>query len=477
LAVFVLDKQGKALMPCSEKRARLLLTRGRARVHRLVPFVIRLVDRQAASCAFQPLELKLDPGSKTTGLALVRQIEVIDRATGEIQSGAAVLNLMELVHRGRQISEALTARRAMRRRRRGNLRYRAPRFNNRTRPAGWLAPSLQHRVDTTLAWVSRIQRWAPVTRLAQELVRFDMQAIENPEISGVEYQRGTLQGYEVREYLLAKWGRKCCYCDAENVPLNLDHLVARANGGSNRVSNLTLSCVRCNQKKDAQPIKDFVKDKARLARILAQAKRPLKDAAAVNSTRWALSTALKATGLPLVLASGGQTKFNRTQLGVPKTHALDAACVGSLAAITQWRRPTLVIKCAGRGNYQRTRLDKYGFPRGYLMREKGVKGFRTGDLVRAEVPASSKKVGRYVGRVAVRATGSFNIQTGDAVVQGISHTYCRVLQRGDGYGYHRAQYPTLNPKDSFTKGAGLGRAAHAALSLPGLKAEVSRASG
>ncbi len=189
MAVFVLDRQGKALMPCCERRARLLLERGRARVHRLVPFVIRLVDRQQASCELQPLRIKLDPGSKATGTALVRVVEQVNVQTGEIRNKAVVLNLFELLHRGRQISEALTARRSMRRRRRGNLRYRAPRFLNRgNKQRGWLAPSLQHRVDTIQSWVRRLRNWAPVTSIAQELVRFDVQAIEHPEISGVEYQ-------------------------------------------------------------------------------------------------------------------------------------------------------------------------------------------------------------------------------------------------------------------------------------------------
>jgi 5-methylcytosine-specific restriction endonuclease McrA len=466
MAVFVLDRGGKALMPCSEKRARLLLGRGRARVHRVMPFVIRLVDRQAPSCATQPLRIKLDPGSKVTGLALVRDTEHVDPSTGEVQRGAALLNLFELVHRGRQISEALTARSAMRRRRRGNLRYRAPRFLNRTRPAGWLAPSLQHRVDTAMAWVARISRWAPITAISSELVRFDMQALENPEITGVQYQRGTLAGFEVREYLLAKWRRKCCYCDDEHVPLNIEHLVARAAGGSDRVSNLAIACVPCNQRKAAQPLEGFVKDKARLARIEAQAKRPLKDAAAVNATRWALTNTLKATSMPVELSSGGRTKFNRTQLGVPKTHALDALCVGEVVAVTGWRRPTLQVKCTGRGSYQRTRLNKYGFPRGYLTRSKRVQGFQTGDMVRAQVPAG-KKTGTHVGRVAVRASGSFNIQATGVVVQGISHRHCRLIQRSDGYGYQRIALPR---GDAKTVTGSLS-----ALSLPGLKAEVSRA--
>ena len=451
MSVYVLDRSGKPLMPCTEKRARLLLERGRARIHRLVPFVIRLTDREVADSALQPLRVKLDPGSRSTGLALVRDTERIDTETGQIQRGASGLNLFELVHRGRQISEALTARRQMRRRRRGNLRYRAPRFLNRTRPVGWLAPSMQHRVDTTMAWVKRLQRWVPITAISSELVRFDMQALENPEIAGVEYQQGTLAGYEVREYLLEKWGRQCAYCDATEVPLQVEHIHPKARGGSNRVSNLTLACRPCNSAKDSLPVEVFLaKDPKRLAKIQAQAKKPLKDAAAVNSTRRALVRALLSTGLPVETATGGRTKFNRSQLGIPKTHALDAACVGEVASVSGWRVPTLTLKCTGRGAYQRTRLDAYGFPRGYLTRSKRVHGFQTGDRVRADVP-KGKKAGMHTGRVAVRATGSFNIQTGTEVVQGISHRYCRVLQRADGYGYFQQQ--SLTEKE-----AGGGRA-------------------
>ena len=436
MSVFVLDRSGFPLMPCSEKRARLLLGRGRARVHRLVPFAIRLNDRHVASSTFQPLQIKLDPGSKTTGVALVRINDQISAASGEVQREAVVLNLFELQHRGRQISEALTARRQMRRRRRSaNLRYRAPRFNNRRKPEGWLAPSLQHRVDTISAWVMRLRRLAPVTGIAQELVRFDMQQMANPDISGVEYQQGTLAGFEVREYLLEKFGRECCYCGKKDGPLNIDHIHPKAKGGSNRISNLALSCVPCNTKKNASPIEEFLAhDPQRLAKVLAQVKRPLKDAAAVNATRWALFNTLKATGLPVSTGSGGLTKYNRHGLGIPKTHALDAACVGQVDALTGWRVPTLSIKCTGRGSYQRTQLDKFGFPRGYLMRTKAAFGFRTGDLVRASVP-KGKNTGVHVGRVAVRARGSFNIQSGARLVTDVSHKHCRIIQRADGYGY------------------------------------------
>jgi 5-methylcytosine-specific restriction endonuclease McrA len=471
MAVFVLDRRKKPLMPCSEKRARLLLERGRARVHRLVPFTIRLVDRRVEDSSLQQLRVKLDPGSKITGITLVRDSKDVDAQTGaqtgEARKTAHVLLLAELHHRGHAIRDALTQRAAFRRRRRcANLRYRQPRFDNRTRRDGWLAPSLQHRVDTIMSWVRRLWRWAPVMALSQELVRFDTQALQDPEISGIEYQQGTLAGYEVREYLLEKWGRKCAYCDAQNVTFTIDHIHPRSKGGSDRVSNLTLACHPCNQRKANRDVADFLaKDPKRLARIEAQQKAPLQDAAAVNSTRWALFHRLKATSLPVEVGTGGRTKWNRARLGIPKAHALDAACVGEVDAVQGWTVPTLQIKASGRGSYQRTRLDRFGFPRGYLMRVKQVYGFQTGDLVKADVP-SGKKVGIHIGRVAVRASGSFNIQTPHGVVQGVSHRHCHIVQRGDGYGYAIAPLKK--------GGARTGAACAAALSLPGLKAGVSR---
>lgn len=430
MSVFVLDKRKQPLMPCSEKRARLLLARGRAVVVRAYPFTIRLKDRVDGNT--QSLRLKLDPGSKITGIAVVRE---------QCQT-QHVLMLMELVHRGRQISKSLEQRRGFRRRRRSQLRHRAPRFLNRTKPKGWLAPSLQHRVDTTRSLVNRLRSLAPITAISQELVRFDTQKMENPEISGIEYQQGTLLGYEIREYLLEKWGRECAYCTETDTPLQVEHIEPKANGGSNRISNLTLACQPCNQEKDRQSVAQFFATSKRLTnhqarkdRIMVQCKKPLRDASAVNATRWALYQTLKETDLPVEVSTGGRTKFNRHTLSIPKTHALDAVCVGNVEQVTGWEIPTLAIKANGRGSYQRTRLTKHGFPRGYLMRQKQVKGFQTGDMVKAIVPKGTK-AGHWQGRVAVRKTGSFNIQTLSGAVQGISHKHCTLTQRADGYGYH-----------------------------------------
>ena len=457
--IFVLDKRKRPLMACSEKRARQLLARGRARVARRAPFTIRLVDRTVEESRLQSARVKLDPGSRTTGIALVREEERIDRESGEIRRVAHVLWTGELAHRGQAIRDRLAARRAFRRRRRtANLRHRAPQFDNRTRPGVWLAPSLRHRIETTTAWVTRLRRWAPISAISMELVRFDTQAMENPEISGIQYQQGTLAGCEVREYVLEKWRRCCAYCDAQHLPLEIEHIVPKSKGGSDRVSNLTLACRSCNQRKGSQSIEDFLaQDQERLKRILAQARAPLKDAAAVNATRWSLFETLKATGLPVETGSGGRTKWNRSRLGIPKTHALDAACVGDVDRIEGWQMPALTIKATGRGSYCRTRLTRHGFPRGYLMRCKRVRGFQTGDLVKSKVP-TGKKAGTYVGRVAVRASGSFNIQTPLGVNQGIPARHCALLQRADGYAYSlrpRAT-PTLHEERRFLSGLNAG---------------------
>src|SRR5207302_3069542 len=123
-------------------------------------------------------------------------------------AGGDVVWAAELTHRGAAVKKALDTRRTVRRGRRSRkTRYRAPRFANRRRRAGWLPPSLLSRVENILTWVTRISRIAHVSALSQELVRFDLQKLEHPAIAGVEYQQGTLFGYEVREYCLEKWGR------------------------------------------------------------------------------------------------------------------------------------------------------------------------------------------------------------------------------------------------------------------------------
>ncbi len=419
--VFVLDRHKHPLMPCSEKRARLLLSRRQAVIHRFEPFTIRLKHRSTHASQLQPVVLKLDPGSKTTGIALVRE-EVTE--AGRFHHA---LHLAHLEHRGEQVHLSLVQRKGYRRRRRAaNLRYRAPRFLNRQRAPGWLPPSFQSRVDNVLHWSQRYQRLAPLRRIEVEDVKFDTQLLQNPSISGCEYQRGTLVGWEVRSYLLEKWQRRCAYCASRHVPFELDHIQPRSRGGSSAVSNLVLACHACNAAKGDRTAAEFGHPE-----IAAQARVPLQDAAAVNATRRALVKALGHLGLPIGTWSGGRTCWNRERFGVVKMHALDALCVGELAGVEAGSLRTLRVSALGRGRYGRTLVNASGFPRGYLMRQKRVRGFQTGDLVRAEVPSQLKTRGVHTGRVAVRASGSFRV----GKVDGINARYCRLLQSCDGYSY------------------------------------------
>jgi len=286
----------------------------------------------------------------------------------------------------------------------------------------------------------------PLTQIAVETVRFDTQKLQKPEISGVEYQQGELAGYELREYLLEKWGRECVYCGAKNVPLEVEHIQARSKGGSDRVSNLTLACTKCNQKKGNKDIKKFLKRKPKRLKKMnvassvtsfqAQAKAPLKDAAAVNATRYTIGNVLNNFGLPITFSSGGRTKFNRTKQKYPKDHWIDAACVGESGGevfIPKTITP-LIITAKGRGSRQKCSMNQDGFPRTSPKKQKRVKGFQTGDIVKAIV-TKGKKIGTYVGRVMVRASGSFDISTGTVRVSNISYRFCRLIQKTDGYEY------------------------------------------
>jgi len=423
--VFVLDKNRQPLMPCSAARARELLRKGKAVVFRRYPFTLLLTERAAGD--LQPVAFKVDPGSQQTGIALV----------ADFQRGKRMLWAGVVEHRGQQIKAALERRRALRRGRRGrHTRYRPARYAHRRRPEGWLPPSLLSRVENIWTWFCRLSRCCPLTAVAQELVKFDTQLLQNAEISGVEYQQGALMGYEVREYLLEKWGRQCAYCGAKGTPLEVEHMIPKSRGGSNRVSNLTLACHLCNQAKGTQTAAEWGHPN-----LQKHAQLPLKDAAAVNATRWTLYRKLQTTGLPLEIGTGGRTKFNRTQQGYPKTHWLDAACVGESGAQVYLAYPTdvLHIKAMGHGRRQRCRPDAFGFPHAHAPRAKSFAGFQTGDVVKAVIPAG-KYAGVHRGRIAIRFRPLFRLNGFD-----VHPKYLTLVHHADGYTYTKEAVPHSPP--------------------------------
>ncbi|NEP52717.1 MAG: HNH endonuclease [Moorea sp. SIO3C2] len=433
MRVFVLDQNKQPLDPCHPARARELLKKGRAKVFKRYPFTIIMPDRSIDDSVTHSHRIKIDPGSKTTGIAIVCE-----------QTGR-VTNALEINHRGQQIKKALESRRALRRGRRNRkTRYRQPRFLNRTRPDGWLPPSLMSRVFNVETWVRRLIKLCPITAISQELVRFDTQKMQNPEVSGVEYQHGELFGFEVKEYLLTKWGHNCVYCGAIDTPLEVEHIIPKSKGGSNRVSNLTLACRSCNHKKGNDSIEKFLRKKPEiLKKVLAKAKNPLKDAAAVNATRWELFRRLKLTELPIEVGSGGLTKFNRKTRGIEKTHWTDAACVGKSTPqmlLLSGVKP-LTVTAKGHGVRQRCRPDKYGFPKAHAPAAKFFRGFQTGDIVKADIK-KGKYAGQYTGRIAIRYRPSFVLSAKPTLREQTSAQkidvhpkYLQTIFRADGYEY------------------------------------------
>jgi 5-methylcytosine-specific restriction endonuclease McrA len=417
--VFVLSSDKKPLNPCSSARARILLTQGKACVFKQYPFTIILKAKWSFDAVTEDYRLKIDPGSKVTGIAIVSE-------KGKVIYGA------EIQHRGSAIKNKLDNRRARRRSRRNRkTRYRQPRFLNRVhgKKQGWIAPSLMSRVFNIETWVRRFNKICPIKAISYELVKFDAQKMDNPEISGIEYQQGELQGYEVKEYLLEKFNRKCVYCNAENVPLEIEHIIPKSKGGTNRVSNLALSCVKCNQEKGNKTLEDFLKNKPELVKkIKVQLKASLKDMAYVNATRWILYNRLQSLGLPVECGSGGLTKYNRHRLGVEKSHWIDALCVGKSTpdVIDVTDVIPLSIKSIGHGSRQMCKVDKFGFPRSKSKAGKEFFGFQTHDIV---------KFKNFIGRLkGVRQTGWFALQGIDGDIN-CSYKNIQLIQSADGYGY------------------------------------------
>jgi len=208
-----------------------------------------------------------------------------------------------------------------------------------------------------------------------------------------------------------------------------------------RIGNLCLACQKCNIAKGAKNIRDFLKKKPDLLKkILAQAKGSLKDAAAVNTTRKELLRQLETLGLPVECGSAGLTKFNRTTRDLPKTHWIDAACIGeSTPEVVKivGIRP-LLITANGHGCRQVQNHDKDGFPKGSPKQGKVFYGFQTGDMVKAVV-LHGKYAGTYIGRIAARMAGNFKFSRKNGTRFDVSYKYCKAVHQMDGYSYQRGR--------------------------------------
>lgn len=377
MPVPVIDRDGKRLAPCHPARARELLDKGMADVAETCPFVIRL-RRVIETPVVEKMRINLDTGSKHLGFA--------------VRGESGQVYLMGQVDQRTDIHERLEWRRAARRSRRSrNTRYRKPRFDNRTRPEGWLPPSLEHRVDAAVKLVKRLARYLPIKEAWVETAGFDTQKLMDPAIESRGYQEGALFRTTLRRYLDRKHKGNCAYCGKDLGPdWQADHVVPKSCGGSDRPMNRVAACRPCNEKKGSMTAEEFGHPE-----VLAQAKEWYAPAAIVSSIKTALVKRISDL-MPVTETDGVQTCLNRRKLALEKTHANDAACLIEVPKqlILPAEELRYVLRAAG------TRRLVNG-PRGeHAMRlPREVKGFRQWDQV--------KWKGRLCYVKGRRKTGSF----------------------------------------------------------------------
>ena len=431
--VFVLDKSKKPLNMISHAKARILLKNKQAVVHKIYPFTIRLRDNSCVGND-KSYTVKVDPGSRTTG------IDITDDKN-------SVVMLAEIEHRGHLIKKDLNSRRVVRKtRRQRNTRYRPARFLNRTKPKGWLAPSVRSRADNVINFIKKYKKFLNINKVMVENVGFDTaQMTSDTKLVGTDYQQGPLYQKELRSFIFSRSDSKCVYCGAKAE--EIDHVIPKSNGGTNSTYNLVASCRACNEKKSNLTLKAFGKLVGKDFSSLEPKKLP-KDAAIVQIARNYMVREITKLVSDTTTHEAWMTKYNRDELGLPKEHYYDALSVGEVPNKFDFLTDkVLVISAKGRGSRQMCRVDKYGFPRTSAKASKSVNGFQTGDMVKAIVPKGSKQ-GEYLGRVIVRYSGRFDIKTNKEKIQSIGYKYCHVVQRGDGYLYNYKECDFLSVKNN-----------------------------
>ena len=418
--VFVLDKSKKPLDMISHAKARILLKNRLAVVHKIYPFTIRLKDNSCVG-RDKTYTVKIDPGSRHTGVAITDNKD-------------SVVMLAEIEHRGHLIKKDLNSRKAVRRfRRNRKTRYRESRFLNRTRPEGWLAPSVKSRANNVINFIRKYKKLLSINKVMIENVSFDTAQMSSDDcLIGTGYQQGPLYQKKLRDFIFNKTNSICSYCGAP--AQEIDHIVPGANGGTNSPYNLTPACKICNAKKSNLSLKDFGKIMNRDYSHLEPKKLP-KDAAIVQSARNYMVKEITKLVSDITTHPSWLTKYNRDELGLPKEHYYDALSVGEVPTKFNFLTDKiLTISAKGRGSRQMCRMDKYGFPRTSAKTSKSVKGFQTGDIVKAVVTKGLTKE-EYFGRVIIKSSGFFDIKTKNGLAQSIKYKYCHLIQKGDGYSY------------------------------------------
>ena len=281
-------------------------------------------------------------------------------------------------------------------------------------PEMGFVPSIEHKLQTHIRLIERIKSVLPITRTVIEVASFDTQKMRNPEISGVEYQQGELLGYEIREYLLEKFHRKCVYCGKTNTPLEIEHIIPKSRGGQSTVDNLAISCHECNQRKNDMTAEEFG-----YPGVQKQALKSLKDAAFMNIVRWKLA---EITGSDHTY--GYVSKKNRISLGIGKSQANDAFVIAGGTSqtrcvsynVTQRRRNNRALQLNRKGFRPSIRRRRYPLQPGdtVLFQEEEWKVAGTHAIGKSVIiKKEGKKMNVNVKKVKLRRYGKglkFNIQ-------------------------------------------------------------------
>ena len=452
-SVPVLDREGQPVAPTRPSRARRWLESGRAvRVWKNGHFAVQLADTEADNCVTPEMSINVNPGDRTTGMTVT-----LNTPDGT----AEVVRACEVKHRGHTISERMKARRSHRKDRRGRLRRRPARFNNRTRSPNWLSPSMKSRLANITTTAGHLTQLFPVTELKLETCKFDPRLMQDPDVEGTEYQTSERGRMQVREYILQRDGRTCQYRQkcrgGKDRKLELDHIVPESRGGAYRISNLVTACRECNQAKGSRSIEEFLaRNPERLGKVRAQLKEPLASATHMNQLMPLLIKALEAFGLPLLQTDAVTTAHTRRVLEIRKTHANDAACLGEPKRVMNIPETVQTIESTGHGNRQMlTYLSKHGTPRckagpehrngpyrahcrlsrsrqgyttmpGHRGRKRRNRGITTGDLVRYEHPKNGLVTGyaTFITRGAqIHVKGRGSVKPERAALLGRSNGY------------------------------------------------------
>ena len=303
--VYVISKNGQPLMPTeNHAKVRILLKNKKAKVVKRCPFTIQLAYDSTAYT--QEITLGVDSGSKHIGLSATTKHKVLFESDVELRND--IVNLLS------------TRRQNRRSRRNHKTRYRKPRFNNRRRKDGWLAPSVQNKVDTHLTVIRKVHEILPITKIIVEVAAFDIQKIKNPTISGTDYQKGEqLDFWNVREYALFRDGHtcQCCKGKSKDIILNVHHIESRHTGG-NAPNNLITLCETCHT--------GYHKGTVKLPKTIHRG-MSFKDATFMGIMRWAFYNKLKEIYPNVRLTYGYVTKNTRIENGFPKDHYIDARCI------------------------------------------------------------------------------------------------------------------------------------------------------